>query len=78
MLCRQPAMAAPRLSASIALPDSDPKLIAEMLTTDLGRNASRRSRAAPITLAQGSFTSWPAFGAADDADSLNVRCLIIG
>jgi hypothetical protein len=30
----------PRLSASIAAPDSEPKLIAEMLTTDAGRNAA--------------------------------------
>ena len=56
MFCRQPASAAPRLSASTAWPDSDPKLIAEMLTTDSGRKAPRRSRAAPSTLAQGSST----------------------
>ena len=31
--------AAPRLRASMALPDSEPKLIAEMLTTESGRNA---------------------------------------
>ena len=55
VLCRQSASTAPRLRASTALPDSDPKLIAEMLTTDFGRNAPRRSRAAPITLAHGKF-----------------------
>src|SRR6476660_3543564 len=54
-LCRQAASTAPRLSASIALPDSDPKLIAEMLTTDCGRNAPGRPRARPITLAHGNF-----------------------
>jgi hypothetical protein len=52
-----PARAAPRLSASTAAPDSEPKLIAEMFTTDAGRNASRRPRAAPSTFAHGTSTS---------------------
>ena len=43
---QQPASAAPRLSASIAFADSDPKLIPEMLTTDAGLSACRRPRAA--------------------------------
>ncbi len=41
----------------MALPDNEPKLMAEMLTTDCGRNASRRLRAAPRTLAHGKTTS---------------------
>ncbi len=57
VFCRHPARAAPSLSAATALPDSDPKLMAEMLTTDSGRKAPGRPRAAPSTLAQGSHTS---------------------
>ena len=57
VFCRHPASAAPRLSASTALPDSDPKLIPEMLTTESGRKACRRPRAAPSTLAHGSQAS---------------------
>ena len=48
--------------AAIALPDSEPKLMAEMLTTDAGRKALRRPRASPSTFAEGSATSWPARG----------------
>ena len=59
VFCRHPASAAPRLSASTALPDSEPKLIPEMLTTESGRNARRRRRAAPSTFAHGSHASWP-------------------
>ncbi len=62
MFYRQPASAAPRLSASTAPPDSEPKLVAEMLTTDGGRNADVRPRAAPSTLAQGRATSWSEAG----------------
>ncbi len=51
--CRQPAIAAPRLSASIAFFDSEPKLMPEMLTTLAGRNACRRPRGPPSTLADG-------------------------
>ncbi|HEY0698002.1 MAG TPA: hypothetical protein VGD43_09350 [Micromonospora sp.] len=57
MFCRHSASAAPRLSASTALAESDPKLIPEMLTTEPGRNAYRRSRAGPSTFAHGSRTS---------------------
>ena len=39
-------MAAPLLSAVMAAPASDPKLIPEMLTSDDGRNALARCRAA--------------------------------
>src|SRR5690349_24973896 len=53
VFCRQPASAAPRLSAVMALADSAPKLIPEMLTTESGRNACRRPRGAPSTFAHG-------------------------
>jgi len=46
----QPASFAPRLSASIAVPDSDPKLMADTFTIDAGRNALSRSRQAPMIL----------------------------
>ncbi len=46
-------MAAPRLSASTAGPLSEPKLMAEMLTTDAGRKAFARPCVAPRTLAAG-------------------------
>jgi hypothetical protein len=77
-LCRQSANTAPRLRASTALPDSDPKLIAEMLITDFGRNAPGRPRAAPITLAHGKSTSWAAIGADGGTARPKVRCLITG
>ena len=51
VLCQQPASAAPLLSASMALADSEPKLIPEMLTTEAGRNAWRRPRGPPSTFA---------------------------
>ena len=60
VLCMHPARAAPRFSASTAAPDSEPKLMAEMFTTDAGRNASRRPRAEPSTFAAGRVTSCPA------------------
>ena len=78
VFCRQPASTAPRLSASTALPDSDPKLIAEMFTTDFGRNAPGRSRAAPSTLAHGKSTSCAAFGADGGTARPKVRCLMTG
>jgi hypothetical protein len=62
----------------MALPDRDPKLMAEMLTTDVGRNAPGRRRAAPITLAHGTSTSSAAFGADGGTARPNVRCLITG
>ncbi|WP_207919654.1 hypothetical protein [Micromonospora sp. KC207] len=69
----------PRLSAATALPDSEPRLIPEMLTTDSGRNTRARPRAAPSTFAHGSRTSCPAVAAADGGTARpNVRCLMIG
>ena len=76
VFCRQPASAAPRFSAVTALPDSAPKLIPEMLTTDSGRKAWRL-RVPPSTLAQGSRTSSPACAAVGGAVGPNVRCLTI-
>ncbi len=78
VFCRQPAMAAPLLSDSTALPDSEPKLIPEMLTTDPGRKACRRPRAAPITLALGRVISSSACGTVAAPGPTNVRCLMIG
>ena len=49
MLCKQPAMAAPRLSASMAGPEREPKLMAEMFTTEAGRKAAGRLRHSPRT-----------------------------
>lgn len=59
VLWRHPASAAPRLMASTALPDRDPKLMPDTLTTDSGRNECFRPRAAPSTFAEGSRASWP-------------------
>ena len=53
VLCRHPASAAPSFRAVIAAPDSEPKLMAEMFTTESGRNASRLPWARPSTLAHG-------------------------
>ncbi len=75
---RQPARAAPRLSASMAFAESDPKLMPEMLTTDCGRKARARPRAAPTTFAAGSGTPSSACRAVDAAGPANVRCLMIG
>ena len=66
------------LRAWIALPDNDPKLMPEMFTTDAGRNALARPRAAPITLAQGIGMSAPLGGCVAGAMSAKVRCLMIG
>ena len=74
----QSASAAPRLRASIAWLDSDPKLIPEMLTTLAGRNACRLPRGPPSTFADGSSTSSPACRAVGAPSPLNVRCLMIG
>jgi hypothetical protein len=78
VFCVQPASAAPRLSASTAAPDSEPKLIAEMLTTEAGRYAWARPRAPPSTLALGSSTSCPACTVVAGTARPNVRCLITG
>ena len=75
---KQPARAAPLLSASMALPDSEPKLMPEMLTTEEGRKACGRPRAAPITLAQGSTISSCACGIVAAPGPVKVRCLMIG
>ena len=75
---RQPAIAAPLLSASTALPDSEPKLIPEMLTTELGRKACVRPRGPPSTLALGSTISSWAWGIVAAPRPVKVRCLMIG
>ena len=59
VLCMQPAIAAPLLSASTALAESEPKLIAEMLTSESGRNFLARSRGPPRIFADGSGVSSP-------------------
>ena len=53
MLCIAPASLAPLLMASMAGPESEPKLMAEMLTTDFGRKADRRPRAAEHLASRG-------------------------
>ncbi|WP_211372647.1 hypothetical protein [Micromonospora olivasterospora] len=50
----------------------------EMLTTDSGRKARTRPRAAPSTFAHGSATSCPAVGDDGGTARPNVRCLMIG
>ncbi len=77
VFCRQPASAAARFSAVTALPDSAPKLIPEMFTTESGRNACRRPRAAPSTFAHGSHACSPTWGAVGGAAGPKVRCLMI-
>ena len=78
VLCRQPAAAAPRFNASMALPERAPKLIPETLTTDSGRNASRRPRGPPSTLAEGRVASSWACEAVGAPGPAKVRCLMIG
>ena len=78
VFCRQPAPAAPRLSASMAFLDSAPKLIPEMLTTEPGRKAWVRPRGPPRILAEGSRTSSPTWIAVGAPGPVNVRCLITG
>ena len=73
---RQPASAAPRLSASIAFLLRAPKLIPETLMTEAGRNAWARPRGPPSTLADGSATSSPACLAVAAPGPAKVRCLI--
>lgn len=72
-----PASAAPLFSAATALPESDPKLIPEMFTTDSGRNARLRPRAAPSTLAHGMNASCPTWGLDAGTAPPNVRCFTI-
>ena len=74
----QPAMAAPWFRASIAFADSAPKLIPDTLTTDAGRNACRRPRGPPITLADGTTASSCACDAVGAPGPVKVRCLMIG
>jgi hypothetical protein len=78
VFCRQPASAAPPSSASTAAPDGEPKLIAEMLTTEAGRNLAVRRRAAPSTLALGSSTSLCAAMCEGGDARPRVRCLMTG
>ncbi len=52
--CRAPARAQPLLSASMACPLSEPKLMPDTFTTDEGRNAFARPPGPPSTLAHGS------------------------
>ena len=61
-----------------AAPDSEPKLIAEMLTTEFGRNARARPRGAPSTFAQGSATSCPACTCVGGTARPNVLWLMTG
>ena len=70
----QPESFAPELSAWIAFPDIEPKLIAEMLISEFGRNAFALPRGPPSTLALGSptFSAWSC-----GRDAANVRCLMI-
>ena len=77
LFCRHPASAAPRLSAVTALADSAPKLMPEMLTTESGRNACRRPRAAPSTFAHGSRACSPLCLPVGATAGPNVRCLMI-
>ena len=62
----------------MALPDRDPKLMPEMLTTDPGRKAWVRPRAAPITFAHGTATSSWACGIVAAPCPVKVRCLMMG
>ena len=78
VLCQHPASAAPRLSPSIAFLPSDPKLIPEMLTTEGGRNASRRPRGPPRTLPAGSGTPSSPCRAVAAPGPAKVRCLMTG
>ena len=77
VLCMQPACLAPALSALIALPDIDPKLIAEMFTTERGRNALARPRGPPSTFALGRSMSWAWWPRIGGTSSAKVRCLMI-
>ena len=62
------------LSAWIALPDIEPKLIPDTLISESGRNAFARPREPPSTLALGrpTFSAWSC-----GSESANVRCLMI-
>jgi hypothetical protein len=57
VFCRQPAIFAPRLMACTALAESEPKLMADVLTIESGRNALRRLRGPPSTLLHGTRQS---------------------
>ena len=62
------------VSAATALPGSEPKLIAEMFTSESGRKACRRPRAAPSALAHGTHASVPTRGFGSGATGASVRC----
>ena len=72
-----PAAAAPLFKATTAADDNDPKLIAETLTNDSGRNAFARPRGPPRIFADGTVSPSPLCGAPDGAIRENVRCLMI-
>ena len=78
VFCRQSAIAAPLLSASMALPDSEPKLMPEMLTTEAGGRRAYDRADAPITLALGRAISSCACGIVAAPGPVKVRCLMIG
>ena len=72
-------MAAPLLSAVMAAPPSDPKLIPEMLTNDEGRKAFSRPCAPPSTFAAGKGTAGSGWlGSPSGAGAGNAACLMIG
>ena len=71
-------MAAPWLSAVIAAPDNEPKLIAETFTIDSGRQARRRPCAAPSTLAHGTANPGSSTdGSPNTGGSGNAACLMM-
>jgi hypothetical protein len=78
VVCSAPARAAPRFSDSIAARPREPKLMAEMFTIDIGRNALARRRAPPTTFAAGNGTdgSGPT-GSPGGAASGNATCSTI-
>ena len=73
-----PAMAQPLFSATMALPLSEPKLMADTFTIDDGRNAAARPAGPPSTLAHGSgrFGSG-CMGSSGGPATGNVTCLTI-
>lgn len=66
------------MMASMAGPDKDPKLIAETLMIDAGRNALARPRGPPSTFALGIRTSSPEWAPDGGTAVEKVRCLMTG
>ena len=64
--------------AEMAWALSDPKDMADTFTTDRGRNACRRPRGPPSTLAHGSVSEGSSASEDRGATSENVRCLTTG